>query len=79
MCYLGIKDMEEKGEADKSFEAGTFGVCAEFHLIEARPNAFVQNSLVSQALLCNKDTKDNLLTAFTFKENACMNKKTRKK
>ncbi|KAJ6434396.1 hypothetical protein OIU84_017996 [Salix udensis] len=29
-----------------------------------------KNSLVSQALLCNKDTKDNLLTAFTFKENA---------
>ena len=47
--------MEEKGEADKSFEAGTFGVCAEFHLIEARPNAFVQNSLVSPALLFNKD------------------------
>ncbi|KAJ6757213.1 hypothetical protein OIU74_026458 [Salix koriyanagi] len=67
---LVSKDMEEKGEVDKSFEAGTFGFCAEFHLIEARPNAFVQNSLVSQALLCNKDTRDNLLTAFTFKENA---------
>ncbi|KAF9669975.1 hypothetical protein SADUNF_Sadunf13G0020400 [Salix dunnii] len=53
--------MEEKGEADKSFQAETF---------EARPNAFVQNSLVSPALLFNKDTKDNLLTAFTFKENA---------
>ncbi|KAJ6694294.1 hypothetical protein OIU85_005021 [Salix viminalis] len=72
---LVSKDMEEKGEADKSFEAGTFGFCAEFHLIEARPNAFVRNSLVSQALLCNKDTKDHLLTAFTFKENACIVKR----
>ncbi|KAG6750519.1 hypothetical protein POTOM_045015 [Populus tomentosa] len=42
----------------------------QFHLIEARPNAFVQNSLVSPAL-CNQDTKENLVTAFTFKENVC--------
>ncbi|KAG6773234.1 hypothetical protein POTOM_020495 [Populus tomentosa] len=39
-------------------------------LSKAKPNAFVKHGLVSTAPLCNRDIKENLEAAFTFKKNA---------
>jgi hypothetical protein len=69
-----IAERNQKCIAGNSYKQDLLFLRRQFHLIEARPNAFVQNSLVSPALLCNKDTKENLVRAFTFKENVCMNK-----
>jgi hypothetical protein len=41
-----------------------------YNLIEAKPNAFVKHGLVSTVPLCNRDIKENLAAAFTFKKNA---------